>query len=254
MKTGIEINPEATLGETSASSQSSYPYSFDLQRLLDFGAKIKIHPVYVIGLDREQLHALRNSYLNPGSNIRVGIYGIYDTSALLERVGLEPTLMILAEHVRIDGDLAVFTRRFRTPILRLMHYPVHLHNLCHEDYYGGVYETLASSDVTNTEAITYMINLGILIWLRNRGERTAVQQRLASALDLSGAENREIDPRASSMIRKQVSVPKPESSWEVYAKKQLEGFVPGPSYAESVKSIDDHFKQTDSEFELNLDA
>lgn len=258
MNTGNEPTPRFETEE------SSYPYSFDLQRLLDLGSKIKIHPVYVIGLDRTQLHALRNSYLNPGSNIRVGIYGIYDTGALLERIGIEPTLIVLAEHVRLDGDLAVFTRRFRTPILRLMHYPVHLHNLCHEDYYGGVYETLAASEVTNTEAITYMINLGILIWLRNHGERTGVQQRLASALDLSGAENREVDPRASSGMRKQISMPKPEANWEVYAQKQMAGFVPGPSYAEAVRCVDDHFKQSestlsvlsdmDSEFEINLDT
>ena len=230
---------------TNVPGDEYYPYSNDLLKLIEYGSKIKIHPVYVVGLDRDQLHSLRNTYTNPDSRIRVGIYGIYDTDVLVTRLGIEPTVIILAEHIKIQDDIATFIKRNRTPVLRLMKNPVHLHQLCHEDYYGGVYETMDSSLITDSDVLTYMINLGILIWLRNHGERK-VREDVHNKLDLSGAEEHEIDTRGTAALardlvfqqaQKQKSRTKPESSWDKFASKQMEGFVPDSKFKESFEKI-----------------
>lgn len=231
----------------SSTTVSDYPYSEGLKRLLEFGASIKINPIYVIGLTQSELHSMRNAYSNPDSRIRVGIYGIYDVTALADRIGIEPTVVVLAEHIRIDGVVAEFIRKYRVPVLRLQANPVHISDLCHEDYYAPVYETMDSKKITDSEEVTYMLNLGILVWLHTHGKVDK------DCKDISKAEERVIDPRASNIARKAV---KPEPSWEAYANKQMIGFVPSASYEESMKTIDSAltFRNTDSSFELNLDT
>ena len=226
-----------------------YPYSDELKKLLEYGASIKIHPIYVIGLSQSDLHALRNAYANPESKIRVGIYGIYDINVLPNRLGIEPTVVVLAEHIALEGVIAEFVKRNRTPVLRLQDQPRHLHDLCHEDYYGGVYETMDAKHIRNTEEVTYMLNLGILVWLRNHGE----QQRRKAELDLSGAEKKTVNPKATTSVKK---LPKPESSWEAFASKQMKGFVPTPRFEDSVRKLDAelNYKNVDSSFDLNLDS
>lgn len=225
---------------------SSYPYSDELRRLLEFGASVDIHPIYVIGLTQQELHAMRNAYSNPESMIRVGIYGIYDINALVDRIGIAPTVVVLAEHIRITGVVSDFIKKHRVPVLRLQENPVHLCNLGSEDFYGGVYETMDSKHITNSDEVTYMLNLGIMVWWRTHGK---IEQH---EVNLNNMVPRTIDPKATTSIKNI----KPESSWEAFASKQMNGFVPTIQYEEAVKTIDSSFtfRNTDSSFELTLDT
>lgn len=226
---------------------SSYPYSDELRRLIEFGASIDIHPIYVIGLTQQELHAMRNAYSNPESKIRVGIYGIYDINALVDRIGIAPTVVVLAEHIRITGVVADFIKKHHVPVLRLQENPVHLCDLGNEDFYGGVYETMCSKQITDSGEVTYMLNLGIMVWWRFHGK---LEHEVA--VNLNDLKPRSVDPKATTSIKNI----KPEASWEAFASKQMQGFVPTSQYEEAVKNIDSSltFKNTDSSFELTLDT
>lgn len=236
-------------------TSTNYPYSESLQRLLDLGSKVKIYPVFAIGMNRADLHTLRNAYLNPESGLKVGIYGIYDSSVLQERIGLAPTVVVLAEHVRISDGLAGYIKKFRVPVLRLMRAPVALQSLCHEDYYGGVYEVMATSDIGNTECVTYMLNLGIFMWLHTHGSKLETQQTTDRLISLNFdvlSETNTSSMRATWSMRKSVHMPKPEISWEVFATKQLTNHASTERYIKRTSmDADSH---ADSSFDLNLDS
>lgn len=64
----------------------------------------------------------------------------------------------------------------RIPVLRIQTARCPLVDLPHEDYYSGVYETLAYTDISNSKMVTSMLDLGIRIFNRNRGDNTQMSE------------------------------------------------------------------------------
>lgn len=218
-------------------SSSYYPYSSDLQMLLDSGCmEERFHPIYAIGLSREQLHGVRNAYMNPDAGFRVGIYGIYDPSILLSRIGINPSVLLVNSHVELTGDISAFVRRARVPVLRIQKRWMPLASLPHQDYYGGVYEILEERKLELPAEVTYMLNLGILVHLRNHGKlvakRTALDFNYNTGIigdESSFPDSDSVFPDADSgtAMRKtrsvrRIHVPEPEPTFASFVSKQLQ--------------------------------
>lgn len=203
-----------------------YPYSSDLQTLLDAGIQARMHPVYAFGLTREQLHEVRNAYVNPDAGFRVGIYGIYDTSILLSRVGIAPSVVIVNQNTEITGDIASFIKRSRIPVLRILDRWVPLTRLPRTDYYGGVYEVLESGKIACPREVTFMLNLGILIYLRNRGKwnkRGSIDLNSSddSCFDVESSFDDQQPERKTRAVKRTPQMPAPEPSFDSFFRKQI---------------------------------
>jgi hypothetical protein len=174
----------------------------------------KIHPVYVLGMDAGKLSRLRAAYTTQpsSSEFGVGFYRIQNYSVLSQRIGLEPSVVIMMEHIHIADSVATFLKRYHTPVLRVMKNPCEVAQLSPEYYYGGVYDTCAEEDLFQTTTIQYHINLGVMIWARNMMARVAMTKVQREQIDSVW------DPRGSR-FRRCLVVPKPEASWYDFVSK-----------------------------------
>lgn len=213
----------------------------------------KFHPVYVLGYDSKMIQLMRSSYcagvaaaLAKQNNYRVGIYSVPSTEVLINRVGIAPSIMVLAPDVELVGIAHAFAKLNHVPVLRMLRsgHTARLVDLPNTDYYGGVYETVSEDAVSKSAIWTRVINIGLLVWLRTRGFRTA--------------DTTAISLRSTHAIRKS-NLPKPEPSFTQFMRKQLErlGFDREPeallasnALAESESSFDfgkdaEHITQTE---------
>lgn len=174
----------------------------------------RIHPVYVLGMDNTKLAKLRSAYTTQPSSsaFNVGFYRIQNYSILSQRVGLEPSVVIMMEHIHIEGDVYTFLKRYHTPVLRVMKNPCEVSQLAPEYYYGGVYDTCSESDLFQTKYIQYHVNLGVMVWARNVVARRAMSRAERDQADSAW------DPRGSR-FRKRITVPAPEPSWYDFVNK-----------------------------------
>lgn len=198
-------------------SDSTYPYSRDLEGIDSHTQKL--HPVYVIGMNREFVHSMRNTYV-PVPELRVGIYGIYDTSCLGSRIGISPSVVVLGPEVRCTGSLAGFIRKSKAPVLRLQHVRTSVSELPRSDYYGGVYDTLDIESCRDSVVLSRTIVLGILTWSRYH-------------------EVIPMDKHVPSAKRKFV-MPQPESSFGAFAAKQI-AEITGISLPEKSRDVESFF-------------
>lgn len=182
-----------------------------------YHASSKLHPVYVLGLTLAQLTQVRTSYFSAYGKTSVGFYDMLDYDKLSERIGIEPSVVILAEHVSTVGSVGEFLKRYRTPVLRVMENPVPAASLAPEFYYNGVYDTLSEQDLYVAERLHFYINLGIMIWEKNKEQQSFL---LANKTYDVIASN---DPRGSKFRRStlNVPVPEPESNWSEFLSKYL---------------------------------
>ena len=141
------------------------------------------HPVYVIGYESHMIRVMRDSYIQDTpfpkddrrTTFRVGIYGVFDPESLQSRIGIPPSVIVLAPHVDLDGVVRSFIRAHHVQVLRLQKRRTVLDALPCREYYGsGVYETFQEDQITNTKMWTDAINIGILVWLRTRGFRDSL--------------------------------------------------------------------------------
>ena len=175
----------------------------------------QFHPVYVLGYSADVIVRMRSSYVidsDPSKQAYVvKTYGVYEVQALESRIGIAPSVMVLAPEIEIDGVVRGFIKEHRIPVLRMQHKRTALVALPNRDYYGGrVYETLAEKDIDNTSLWTRTINVGLLVWLRTRGLRS---------------EDTVVSLRDSKAMRKRSSCqlpPVPAPSFQAFAKSSLE--------------------------------
>lgn len=140
------------------------------------------HPVYVIGYEARMIQMMRDSYVQDKpfpkderkTTFKVGIYGVYDSESLRDRIGIPPSVMVLAPHVDLDGVVKAFVRAHHVHVLRMQHRKTELDALPHREYYGGAYETYQEDEISDRSLWTDAINVGILIWLRSRGYRESL--------------------------------------------------------------------------------
>ncbi len=136
----------------------------------------KFTPVYCIGLSRLDVHTMRNSYMSYQEEFDVKVYGFYNNHNIIpRRVGITPRVIVVHE-VRLIGELRWYIMKNRIPVLRIQERRCPLVDLPNEDYYAGVYETLSYSDITNSKLVTSMLDLGIRIYNRNRGDNTQMSE------------------------------------------------------------------------------
>lgn len=176
----------------------------------------KFHPVYVLGYAYDKIQLMRRSYcsslctdagLSKQDVYRVGIYSVPNTEALANRVGIAPSVMVLAPDIELTGAVHAFVKHNHTPVLRVQHKHSTLVQLPNTDYYGGVYETVAEEDIVKQAVWTRVINTGLIVWLRTRGFRSA--------------DNAVVSLRGTHAIRRTM-LPKPEPSFTQFMRKQLE--------------------------------
>ena len=135
-----------------------------------------LSPVFCIGLSRTDVHAMRNSYISYTDDYDVRIIGFYSNHNIIpKRLGVVPRVLVLKD-VEIAGELRTYIRKNRIPVLRILQQRTALVNLPFSDYYSGVYETLAYDDVRNSRLVTSMIELGVRIYNRNRGDNTDMSE------------------------------------------------------------------------------
>lgn len=174
----------------------------------------KHHPVYVLGLSLEQISRMRSAYGKGAASYNVGFYDMLNYAKMVERVGIDPSVVVLAEHVQITGSVGEFLKRHRTPVLRVMQRPVPVSQLPPEYYYNGVYDTVAERDLFSPDSLRYHINLGVMIWDKNKESQERQTQEHKS--DVVGS----YDPRGTR-FKKRVDVPKPEPEWSIFVRKYL---------------------------------
>ncbi len=135
-----------------------------------------LSPIFCIGLTRCEVHLMRNSYISYTDDYDVRIIGFYSNHNIIpRRLGVLPRVIVLKD-VEITGELRTYIRRNRIPVLRILQNRVALVNLPFSDYYSGVYETLGYDDIRNSRLVTSMIELGIRIYNRNRGDNTDMSE------------------------------------------------------------------------------
>lgn len=197
----------------------------------------KHHPIYVLGLTPEQLSKMRRAYVEHPGAFNVGFYDMLDYDKLVERVGIKPSVVVLAEHIQIVGSINEFLKRNKTPVLRVMENPVPAARLPPEYFYNGVYDTLAEPDLYIASRLNFHINLGVMIWSKNKEAQT--KQAQAQRVDTVNL----YDPRGSK-FRKRMSVPQPEQEWSLFVRKYVSNIpsrfvkaLPGLSGHEHIGSV-----------------
>lgn len=225
-------------------------YSEEFQTLLRVDAMSgtrNFHPVYVLGYSAEMVRVMRDSYQDEDEAplhrnhpiYTVKLYGIFEHIDLEHRIGIPPSVIVLAPHVDLDGDVRAFVKLHRLPVLRVQLKHTDLVSLPCRDYYGGIYETIAESDITNKLAWTRAINIGLLVWLRTRGLRNAESP---------------VTLRDTKALRKQF-VPKPAPSFSAFASSQLQehGIVSEATQTDILKKLPTesvfNFRSQESEHE-----
>lgn len=172
----------------------------------------KYHPVYVLGLTSEQLNLIRSTYSAVYGNDVVGFYDMLDYSKLPDRIGIEPAVVILAEHIAMAGSIREFLKRTKTPVLRIMREPVQAAHLPSSYYYNGVYDTIGEQDTLVPERLHFHLSMGILLWEKNK-ERRRTDEEVQRTFVIETN-----DPRGSK-ARKRLHVPAPEKTWTAFMKK-----------------------------------
>lgn len=156
-----------------------------------------ITPVFCIGLDKEDVYRMRRVVTTYKDDIDIKLYWFTDHTVVPERVGIEPRTIIVNNLDLGDPSSAKFVRYVRTnhiPILRVMQDRVPLVQLPNSDYYNGVYETIAYEDITNSRVVSSLLELGIRIYDRTRGDyhkemSEFVKQSLQEILEIRNAPN-----------------------------------------------------------------
>jgi hypothetical protein len=140
-----------------------------------------INPIFCVGLNRNDVHALRNAFMSYMDE-EVRIYGFYNNHNIIpQRVGLLPRVLVV-NTVPIVGDLRHYVTRNRIPVLRVLDERCQLVQLPYSDYYSGVYETVAHTDLSNSKVVTSMVELGIRIFNRNRGSNSEMSEFVKMSL------------------------------------------------------------------------
>lgn len=203
----------------------------------------KFHPVYVLGYDAAMLKVMRSSYCSDAAALavgtskrdtyKVGIYNVPSIDSLAKRVGIAPSVMVLAPEVELAGAVHLFVKQNHIPVLRVLHKHSTLVQLPNTDYYGGVYKTVVEDDIAIASIWTRAINIGLLVWLRTRGFRTD--------------DNTVVSLRGTHAIRRS-ALPKPEPTFSQFVHKQLErlGFD-----VESEASLTHIAASSDSSFDFS---
>lgn len=224
-------------------------YSEEFQTLLRVDAMSgtrNFHPVYVLGYSAEMVRVMRDSYRDEEESelharhpvYTVKLYGLFENIDLANRIGIPPSVIVLAPHVDLDGDVRAFVKMHRLPVLRVQLQQTDLVELPCRDYYGGIYETIAESDITNRTLWTRAINIGLLVWLRTRGLRG--NDTLVSLRD-------------TKAMRRQF-VPKPAPSFSAFASSQLQAHgIDEAAQTEFIKALPPesvlNFRSQESEHE-----
>jgi hypothetical protein len=122
-------------------------YSEEFQTLLRVDALSGVrsfHPVYVLGYGADMIRKMRDSYRDEDESTlerehpiyTVKMYGVFENADLANRIGIPPSVIVLAPHVDIEGDVRAFVQMHRVPVLRVQLVKQKLADIPRRDYYG----------------------------------------------------------------------------------------------------------------------
>ena len=169
----------------------------DSDSSFDIDTNAEVTPVFCIGLDKEDVYRMRRVVTTYKDDVNIKLYWFRDHNVVPDRVGLEPRTIVVNNLDLGDPSLSKFVRYVRAnhiPLLRVMQERVPLVQLPNSDYYNGVFETVALEDLTNSRTISSLLELGIRIYDRTRGDyhkemSDFVKHSLQEILEIRNAPN-----------------------------------------------------------------